>query len=155
MICVSLNLLFFIVPKLINYIKNCSFLFTDSHHGTCLGIIYHRQYIAMVNETRGRTRFESVADTFGLHQYVVESSAHITSNGNVFSPINYVQVDAIIEQQKQIGLAWLQDAFDAPTLPATETVNTIAAREHRDYRAVTNLIGNLYDRNKEQIKNSY
>lgn len=135
------------------YIKNCSFLFTDSHHGTCFGIIYQRPYIAMVNETRGRTRFESVADTFGLHQYVVESSSQIVTNDNAFSPIDYSKVDAIIEQQKQKGFAWLNDAFAAPTLPAYETVNTIAAREHRDYRAIKNLIGDLYDKSKEHAKN--
>lgn len=32
------------VPDFVKLIRNCNFLLTDSHHGVCFGMIYHKKF---------------------------------------------------------------------------------------------------------------
>lgn len=124
------------------YIKNCSYLLTDSHHGTCFGIIYHKQYTALVNTGRGATRFESVANALGLEDRLLYPEAQL-SKEKVAAPIDYQAVEARLEQEKQKAAAWLSHALSMPVKQGHDTAFTLAADNERKNCALYSEIRRL------------
>ncbi|MBO5286697.1 MAG: 2-succinyl-5-enolpyruvyl-6-hydroxy-3-cyclohexene-1-carboxylic-acid synthase [Clostridia bacterium] len=110
------------------YIKNCSYLVTDSHHGACMGIIYKRPYVALANPKRGVTRFETVAKAFGLEKRVVYNPHDVLTSTEIYKPIDYDKAFEKIEGEKRRAIEWLDNAFKKKTVPAQETANTIEAK---------------------------
>lgn len=110
------------------YIKNCSYLVTDSHHGVCMGIIFKRQYAAMVNAGRGATRFETVAKSLGLTDRLVYRPMDEADKDALYEPINYDAVEACLDAEKKRAKEWLDDAFAKETVPYEETVLTMRAK---------------------------
>ena len=134
-----------IVPKptteeFLYYIKNCSYLVTDSHHGACMGIIYKRPYVAITNASRGVTRFETVAKAFGLEDRVLYNPLDAMGNDNIHKPIDYDKVFSAIEREKKKALKWLEDAFAKETKTASETINTLSAKSYALERCIDNTI---------------
>ncbi len=134
-----------IVPKptteeFLYYIKNCSYLVTDSHHGACMGIIYKRPYAAITNASRGVTRFETVAKAFGLEDRVLYNPLDALENNEIHKPIDYDKVFTAIEREKQKALKWLTDAFEMETKISEETVNTLSAKNYALERCIENTI---------------
>ncbi len=139
-----------ILPKVtteqfLYYIKHASYLVTDSHHGVCMGIIFKRQYCAMVNASRGATRFEAVADSLCLRERLVYNPLDAIDNDTIHKQINYDAVEERLVFEKARVKEWLDMAFAKETIPTIETVRTTSARnnalEHdlanikRDYEA--------------------
>lgn len=113
------------------YIKHADYVMTDSHHGTCFSIIYHRPYAALVNVNRGKTRFVTVAETLGLMDRLVEDPLEIKHNRQLFKSINYDKVDAIIEREKERAYRWLNTALTTPPKENSDTPRTIVADMYR------------------------
>lgn len=130
------------------YIKNCSYLVTDSHHGACMGIIYERPYVAITNASRGVTRFETVAKAFGLESRVIYSPSEALTNEKIHAQIDYNSVNENIEREKRRALDWLEMAFNKETVVATETVNTMEAKLNALQRSLANTINNYEHRLK-------
>jgi len=122
------------------YVKNCSYLLTDSHHGACMGIIYKRPYAAITNASRGVTRFETVAKALGLEDRVLYDPKDALRSKKIHAPINYEKVERAIEKQKASAMKWLDNAFNAKTKTAEETVNTLEARVQALERCLDNTI---------------
>lgn len=120
------------------YVKNCSYLVTDSHHGACMGIIYERPYVAITNASRGVTRFETVAKAFGLESRVLYDPRDALTNEEIHKPIDYVSVLEKIEAEKKRASKWLENAFNKETVPASETVNTMEAKVNALQRSLNN-----------------
>ena len=114
------------------YIKNCNFMVTDSHHGTCFSIIYHKKYIAFVNKKRGAQRFETVAQILGLEDRLCYSGKDVYENQNIFEKIDYSMVDKKINVEKYKAIDWLKNAFDKPTKRGLITANIECAKIARE-----------------------
>ena len=149
-----------IMPKVTSeqflyYIKNCAFLMTDSHHGTCYGIIYHRQYVALANAARGKTRFETVASALELTDRVFDNPTDVLTAEHIYEPIDYNKVDALLEKEKATALDWLKKALDAPVAPAEDTIRTLAVdmdRKARGFEISKRRIQQECDRKIEEFR---
>ena len=53
--------------------QNCSYVLTDSFHGTCFSVIFEKPFVVMRNNGRGGQRFPYLLGTLGLMDYMVES----------------------------------------------------------------------------------
>lgn len=131
--------------KFVYYIKNCDYLLTDSHHGTCFAIIYHKPYAALVNRNRGATRFETVADALGLRDRLVYDATKLSEQESLFKSPDYEAVDARLDVEKARALKWLTDAFNTPTKPHCDTINTISADKERKIIGLTQRVKTLED----------
>lgn len=109
------------------YIKNCSYLMTDSHHGTCFGIIYRRPYAALVNKSRGATRFETVAQALGLESRLFENPLDVIDSERPYETIDYDQVAPRIKAEQERAMEWLLNALNCPSKVNEDTVNTLRA----------------------------
>ncbi len=109
----------------LKYIKDCDFLIADSFHGICFAIIYNKNFICIVNESRGATRFYSLLKMFNLEDRIVYNFEDVKNNPKLFEPIDYTKVNKILEQEKNRCLKWLSDALEKPTDKAFDTYDIL------------------------------
>ncbi len=133
------------------YIKHCSYLLTDSHHGTCFGIIYEKPYTALVNASRGATRFETVAELLGLQANMVYDPAEIYADGQAWrpAPIDYVKVYRLLQAECQRAQKWLTAALETGGGYRRDTLHTVVQDSRRRYYGVANRLERY---NAEQLR---
>lgn len=93
------------------YIADCDFCITDSFHGVCFSIIFRKNFIAIVNNKRGATRFESLLSLLGLENRMVYKAEDIPERPELFNPIDYDKVYKILDDEREKSRHWLVDAL--------------------------------------------
>ena len=99
--------------KWIAYIKNSDYIITDSFHGTCLAIIYHKDFIALCNDERGSERFESILTLLQLKDRLVYGNYKLDYS-ILSKKIDYSKVDKILKEEKEKSIKWLKKALSIP-----------------------------------------
>lgn len=130
------------------YIKNCEFLLTDSHHGVCFGIIYKRQYAALVNANRGKTRFVTVAEVLHLEDRLIDNPLDILHNEKIYEKINYDSVEYWLKDKKEEAFKWLKFALTCPVKQGIDTVRTINEENKQRSDATDNRLNDIEARLK-------
>ena len=115
------------------YIKNCSYLVTDSCHGASFAILNKKPFVCIGNADRGMSRFHSLSEVFGLQSRFIMDAEEIRKNKSLLYPIDYERVDAILESEKKRSLAWLTEALQAPVLQFGQKGNQFTAKKHSLY----------------------
>ncbi len=92
-------------------IKNAEVVITDSFHGMCFAILYHKPFIAIVNNKRGYERFRSFVSLVHLEKCLATNSQDIVNGKVKLNKINYNEVDTIINNEKLKSLKWLKNAI--------------------------------------------
>lgn len=99
----------------ISALYHSDFVITDSFHGMCFAIIFHKPFIAIANKMRGTTRFYSILKMLGLEACCVESEDEIINNTKkLLKPIDYAAVEEILKYERAKGFAWMQENLDPP-----------------------------------------
>ena len=98
-----------------DWLKNIitsEFVITDSFHGMCFSIIFHKPFIAVINEERGGTRFRELTSKLGLSDRIVTADVEQEKIKAICDQeIDYKKVDSIIEMEKERSLNWLKRAL--------------------------------------------
>ena len=93
------------VDEFIILFKKCRYVVTDSYHGMCLAIMFNKPFSVIVNEYRGRCRFESLLKKIDLMTRAVNMSEDLSSID--FSEIDWTKVNAKVEDFRKESLGWL------------------------------------------------
>lgn len=93
-------------------IANSEFVITDSFHGMCMAIIFHKQFIAIVNKSRGETRFTSIAKTLGLESRLVYSYREMERILDEMETIDYDAVEERLTKERNKSRKWLKNAIE-------------------------------------------
>lgn len=100
------------IEEFLNGYVNAEFVITDSFHGTCLAIIFHKQFISIANKKRGEKRFISLLEGLGLmHRLVYTKDEIETRREELLAPIDYDAVDEKLMAQKIKAEKWLEQAL--------------------------------------------
>ena len=94
--------------------QNCSYVLTDSFHGTCFSVIFEKPFVVMRNNGRGGQRFPYLLGTLGLMDYMVESPNQMLEKFNALGlehQIDYVQVKKNLEPMVEQSMQWLKNAL--------------------------------------------
>ena len=59
------------VEQWLRNFRDSSFVITDSFHGCVFSIIFHKPFVAIINNHRGAARFISLANMFDLHNHLL------------------------------------------------------------------------------------
>jgi len=100
-------------------ISNAEFVITDSFHGTVFSILFHKPFIifpiARKNAIIGNERFHSLLKKINL-QYRLLSINETETKEEVekilYSPIDWEQVDRILEEWRIYSANWLRSALE-------------------------------------------
>lgn len=94
------------------HIYHCSFFVTDSFHGMCFAIMFHKQFLVLVNKRRGETRFTSLLNLLGLEARLCYSEQELRTKARTLSTIDYTEVDKKLNQERERSRKWLRDAIE-------------------------------------------
>ena len=86
-------------------IKYSKFVVTDSFHGMVFSIIFHKPFIAIVNNKRGAARFHSLLSMLNLSSRLVDNKHDAALL--IDTPIDYREVDRIIEEKRTSSINFL------------------------------------------------
>lgn len=96
------------VEDWLSMIANSSMVVTDSFHGTVFSILFHRDFYSIVNVARGGTRFSSLLSPLGLEHRMGDVSQFTLTEP---SPIDWQQVDKILDKHRQDSMNFLTNAL--------------------------------------------
>lgn len=100
------------VSKWLSMFADAEFVVTDSFHGCVFSIIFQKPFVAIGNEQRGLDRFTSLLSMFGLMDRLVLTWEEFQAKKDgLLQPIDYVEVDKILQQERQKSLAFLRAAL--------------------------------------------
>ncbi len=102
------------VEDWLSIMRGAKFVITDSFHGTCLSIIFGRQFISLANHQRGAQRFESLLGQFQLMDRLAWQVNDVYAKDDLYAPIDYEKVYAIIQERRAESLDWLKHAIFDP-----------------------------------------
>lgn len=94
------------VEEWLREFKKADFVITDSFHGTVFSIIFKKPFIAVGNQNRGITRFESLLSNLGLSDRLVTSPDQVTEE-LVHSQIDWLAVQKVIDSEIARSRAFL------------------------------------------------
>lgn len=94
------------------YIKHSQFVITDSFHGSCMAIRFHRPFLAIGNPARGTSRFESLLMGLKLWERYVDDAAQIPGRKELLADVDYREADRILEEKRAFSRKWLRDALE-------------------------------------------
>ncbi len=95
------------ISKWIAGFRDAKFVITDSFHGTAFSIIFNKPFIAIVNEARGASRFQSLLKIFDLENRLIYKKEDLTVD-LINHQINFEKVNEMREKKKLISLHYLR-----------------------------------------------
>lgn len=95
------------------YMENSDFVLTDSFHGTCVALLYEKQFYAISNPGRGASRFESLTKEFGLTENYVHDPQEIMQR-DLPKQLDYERINKILEDKRRDSMEWLRKAICEP-----------------------------------------
>lgn len=107
------------VEDFVKAIRNCEYMFTDSHHGVCLAIKYNRNYVAIGNVARGIDRFTTVGGLLGLNERIISLPQQGVEDVVALADIDYAPVNEKLSYEINRGIEWMNDAMKRPAKPET------------------------------------
>lgn len=101
------------VEEWLEMIYKSEFLVTDSFHGTCFAIIFHKQFITIFEKKnhRGYTRIESLLGMLGLKERLINAENECNLLEIVNRKIDYQNVDIRINAYKYESIEWFENAL--------------------------------------------
>ena len=97
----------------LNAISNCDYFVTDSFHGACMAIIFHKPFICLKNMDRGAARFESLQNSFSIYDNFVYDINLMSEPDIINSKINWQNIDEIISAEQTKAKEWLNAALNS------------------------------------------
>lgn len=157
----SLNTIYNLsIEEWLAYINGCKFMITDSFHGMCFAIIFEKQFIAVANNSRGKTRFVSMLNILGLEDRLVNSVSELLKSTYVYpQEIDYKAVKSRLLSLSRKSLQWLENSIRGE-LPAksfstydllTDRLNDIQETQvkiYNNYNQLTNI-----KKNQNELQN--
>lgn len=95
-------------------IRDCDFFITDSFHGVCFALMFNRPFLCVAPPTRGRARFASLLGLVDLQRCMLSQNYTEEEWNAAVAPIDWAQVNGILQRERMKARAWLENALNAP-----------------------------------------
>jgi len=99
------------VPEWLGYFRCAEYVITDSFHGTLVAILHERNFVAVLNETRGADRFRQLLGAVGLEDRLFTHIDEDEIAESFARPIDYVAVGDRIRELRSRSANFLLDAL--------------------------------------------
>lgn len=101
-------------PEWINYVKNSSYIFTDSCQGMNFSVLYQKPFVIAGNLRRGMTRFHSFLKLIHLENHLLKNPTDIKTKEGLLDSIDYTEINRILKKEKERSLKWIHNAVFSP-----------------------------------------
>ena len=99
------------VSQWLSCFDDAEFVVTDSFHGCVLAILFHKPFIALANVGRGMSRIQSLLESLGLDDRIVQGIDPEDDGEYYLSGIDWDNVDARLEELKLRSTEFLRKAL--------------------------------------------
>lgn len=115
----------------LNYFSHAKYVVTDSFHGFCYSIIFHKPMSVFANKFRGMARFDTICEITGLRNRLVFSLQELLDSDLHKKTVDFVAVDTMMAPMKAFSMAWLEAALNRPkTQTSIQELQLWKAIEH-------------------------
>lgn len=121
---------------------NAECIVTDSFHGMCFALMFHKPFIAIVNNGRGATRFRDYIEMLSLETCLVANAQTIVEQQMSFSQLDWEAIDRALQLRIDAGRQWLRTAIETSPKQELSTFDVLGDR-----------IAELYPL-KDQVRNN-
>ena len=141
-----------LVEDWLYYIKNCKYIITDSFHGMCFAMIFHKPFICLANTNRGLGRMKSLLRIVELSKYCIKSIDEF--NDEILEEINYTKVEQILEKEREKSANWLKNALKTESQKSSqdEMINMLLQRQDMIMMMLSNQINQLKNNQIQEKK---
>ena len=115
--------------EIIYHLKNAEFIVTDSYHGYCFSLVFRRNYLVLVNRTRGGARFDTLGELFNIKDRFTEKVTDISGNDALHAPIDYTNLSRQIEFETDRSKKWLINAIESERIAPAISQEKEASRD--------------------------
>lgn len=129
-------------------IKHAKLLLTNSFHGVCFSLIFHRDFICLANENKAYTRFSTIFDKLGLKDQARPSNNYFENFTLNVPQIDYAKVDAVLEAERSKALEWLKKSVFSEKVKTTNETDCVL-------RALSNALTRMQIANRRQMGYMY
>lgn len=91
-------------------IARARYVVTNSFHGTVFSILFEKDFIPIINRARGASRFESLLNTMGLQNRLLERE-DLEHSSFEFPAIDYGQIQKTLYDIRRKGITFLADSL--------------------------------------------
>lgn len=102
-----------VFPKVTTWLqafKQAEFVVTDSFHGTVFSILFNKPFVVVANMKRGKSRFDSLLDLFGLQDRLISNLDEVDKDDVMKLPeIDWTRVNNIVEERREKSLEFLRE----------------------------------------------
>ena len=103
-------------------IKDCEIFLTDSFHGTCFALLYHKKFLALKNESRGAARFDSLIETFNIQNAFISNIKDFNIEKIEQNKIDWTKFENRIQKEKNDFENWFDKTFNEPKNATIEQI---------------------------------
>lgn len=108
---------------------NCSYVLTDSFHGTAFAIRFEKPFASIGNRRRGLTRFDSMFRLIGHRsRFTQNPEIIIKEDARFLAPLDYRKINDLLDKHVENSKDWLKQAL---VKPITETVEVVGSNTHK------------------------
>lgn len=129
------------VEEWLTALKTCKYFLTDSFHGTCFSLIFHKPFICLRNKNRGNARFDSLEKTFRIKSCFVSCKAELANSDLLENSFDWNEIDKVISVEKEKAENWFKQTFDKPKETTQEKV-AVELDFLKDYSGKSNILKN-------------
>lgn len=99
------------VAQWLRAFQESDFVITDSFHGTVFSILHHLPFVVFENKGRGMSRIETLLETFGLEDRLIENALKCKKEW-LMNSIDWDKIDTILADKRRIGMDFLHNALN-------------------------------------------
>lgn len=100
-----------VVQQWIEKMARSSFIVTDSYHGLCLALLFHKNFIVIPHENRGTRKVYSLLDLVEIRQRVWDGEENMSTFLTRLSEVDWNNVDNILDNERKRALDWIANAI--------------------------------------------
>ena len=99
------------IEEVVYHIMNAEFVIADSFHGFCFSLIFNKPFYAVVNRTRGSSRFDTLSKLLGVEDRLIESFSDAVKNREETLQVDYTVINERMQKEIIRSKQWLHNAL--------------------------------------------
>lgn len=136
---------------------NCSYVVTDSFHGTAFALKFEKPFASIGNRRRGMARFDSMFRLIGnRHRFTVDPKKIVNDDERFLEPLDYAIISDRLDDHVNESKKWLKIALEKPVRNVTEHTNPNSINLRKSSKVTKKFVEFFKDQIKKErfrIKN--
>ncbi len=102
---------FLMIKEWLMKLRDSEMIITDSFHCVCFSLLFQKEFICIVNKTRGLARLNSLLQSVGLQDRIFITIEQLKNSKVLDARINYSEINSRLNNQHQISFDFLKNAL--------------------------------------------